>query len=117
MPPQNLEAEQATLGAMLMERDAIARVVDVLEPSDFYSPQHQLLYRAMTDLFNESKPVDLVTVMARLQDTGRLEAMGGRSYLLSLQDPAPTAAAVEYYARIVREKATLRALIRGRATT
>ena len=111
VPPQNLEAEQATLGAMLMEREAIARVVDLLEAQDFYSPQHQILYRAMTDLFNESKPVDLVTVMARLQDTGHLESVGGRSYLLRLQDPAPTAAAVEYYARIVREKSTLRALI------
>jgi len=113
VPPQNLEAEQATLGAMLMERDAIARVVDLLEPDDFYSPQHQLLYRVITDLFNESKPVDLVTLQARLQDLGRLESAGGRSYLISLQDPAPTAAAVEYYARIVREKATLRALIQA----
>ncbi len=115
VPPQNLEAEQATLGAMLMERDAIARVVDLLEPEDFYSPQHQILYRVMTDLFNESKPVDLVTVQARLQDLGRLESAGGRSYLIALQDPAPTAAAVEYYARIVREKATLRALTRAGA--
>ena len=111
VPPQNLEAEQATLGAMLMERDAIARVVDLLDPEDFYSPQHQILYRAMIELFNESKPVDLVTVQARLQDAGRLESAGGRSYLISLQDPAPTAAAVEYYARIVREKSTLRSLI------
>jgi replicative DNA helicase len=107
VPPQNLEAEQATLGAMLMERDAIARVVDLLDPEDFYSPQHQILYRVVTDLFNESRPVDVVTVVARLQDVGQLESVGGRSYLISLQDPAPTAAAVEYYARIVREKATL----------
>jgi len=110
-PQNNHEAEQATLGAMLMERDAIARVVDILDAEDFYSPQHQILYRVMTDLFNESKPVDLVTAQARLQDLGRLESAGGRSYLISLQDPAPTAAAVEYYARIVREKATLRALV------
>jgi replicative DNA helicase len=113
VPPQNLEAEQATLGAMLMERDAIARVVDLLEPDDFYSPQHQILYRVMAELFNESKPVDLVTVQSRLQDMGRLESVGGRSYLIALQEPAPTAAAVEYYARIVREKSTLRALIQA----
>jgi replicative DNA helicase len=98
---------------MLMERDAIARVVDVLEPDDFYSPQHQLLYRVIADLFNESKPVDLITVQSRLQDMGRLESAGGRSYLIALQEPAPTAAAVEYYARIVREKSTLRALIQA----
>jgi len=111
VPPQSLEAEQATLGAMLMEREAIARVVDLLEPKDFYSPQHQMLYRAMIDLFNDSQPVDLVTLSARLQDRGQLEDVGGTSYLLALQEAAPTAAAVTHYAKIVREKATLRDLI------
>jgi replicative DNA helicase len=113
IPPQSLEAEQATLGAMLMEREAIARVVDLLEPDDFYNPQHQMLYRAMVDLFNDSEPVDLVTLQARLQDRGQLEQVGGTSYLLTLQEAAPTAAGVAHYARIVREKATLRGLIRA----
>ena len=116
VPPQSLEAEQATLGAMLMERDAIARVVDLLEPEDFYGPQHQMLYRAMMDLFNDSQPVDLVTLSARLQDRGQLEDVGGTSYLLALQEAAPTAAAVAHYARIVREKATLRTLISAGST-
>lgn len=110
VPPQSLEAEQATLGAMLVEREAISRVVDLLEPRDFYSPQHQLLYQAVIDLFNESKPADLITLPARLQDRGQLEEIGGTSYLLALQEAAPTAASVAHYARIVREKATLRAL-------
>ncbi len=113
VPPQSLEAEQATLGAMLTEREAIARVVDVLDADDFYSPQHQTLYRVMVDLFNDSDPVDLVTVQARLQDRGQLEKVGGTSYLIDLQDAAPTAAAIANYARIVREKATLRGLIRA----
>lgn len=113
VPPQSLEAEQATLGAMLMERDAIARVVDLLEPEDFYGPQHQMLYRAMVDLFSDSEPVDLVTLPARLADRGQLEAVGGKRYLVALQEVAPTAAAVGYYAKIVREKATLRGLIRA----
>jgi len=113
VPPQSLEAEQATLGAMLMEREAIARVVDLLDPDDFYSPQHQMLYRAMIDMFNDSEPVDLVTIQARLQDRGELQEAGGTSYLLALQEAAPTAAAVNHYARIVREKATLRGLIRA----
>ena len=113
VPPQSLEAEQATLGAMLMERDAIARVVDVLEPEDFYSPQHQMLYRAMVDMFNDSEPVDLVTVQTRLQNRGQLEEGGGTSYLLALQESSPTAASISHYARIVREKATLRELIRA----
>jgi len=111
VPPQNLEAEQATLGAMLTEREAIARVVDLLEPDDFYDPQHQMLYRAMADLFTENRPVDLVTLQARLQDRGQLEQAGGMPYLLTLQKSAPTAASVEHYARIVREKSTLRRLI------
>ncbi|MFB3881807.1 MAG: replicative DNA helicase [Armatimonadota bacterium] len=113
VPPQSLEAEQATLGAMLVEREAIARVVDLLDPEDFYSPQHQLLYRAMVDLFNESDPVDLVTVQARLQDRDQLQTVGGTPYLIELQEAAPTAAAIGHYARIVREKSTLRALIRA----
>ncbi len=113
VPPQSLEAEQATLGAMLVEREAIARVVDLLDPEDFYNPQHQLLYRVMIDLFNESRPVDIVTVPARLQDRDQLETVGGTRYLIELQEAAPTAAAIAHYARIVREKSTLRALIRA----
>ncbi len=113
VPPQSLEAEQATLGAMLTEREAIARVVDVLDADDFYNPQHQILYRVMIDLFNDSDPVDLVTVQARLHDRGQLESVGGTSYLIDLQEAAPTAAAIANYARIVREKATLRNLIRA----
>jgi len=113
VPPQSLEAEQATLGAMLMEREAIARVVDLLDADDFYNPQHQTLFRAMIDLFNSSEPVDLVTLQARLQGRDQLEQCGGLSYLLALQEAAPTAAAVGHYARIVREKSTLRGLIRA----
>ena len=113
VPPQSLEAEQATLGAMLLEREAIARVVDVLDPDDFYSPQHQLLYRAMIDLFNDSEPVDLVTLQARLRDRGHLEEVGGTPYLAALYEAASTAAAVEHYAKIVREKSILRALMRA----
>jgi replicative DNA helicase len=98
---------------MLVERDAIARVVDLLSLEDFYDEKHQMLYRAMIDLFNESSPVDLVTLQARLQDRAQLELVGGVSFLIALQEAAPTAAAVGHYAKIVREKATLRALIRA----
>lgn len=113
VPPQSLEAEQATLGAMLLEREAIARVVDILDPDDFYSPQHQMLYRAVIDLFNDSEPVDLVTLQTRLQDRGQLEEVGGTPYLAALHETASTAAAIGHYARIVREKSILRALIRA----
>ncbi|UCC68618.1 MAG: replicative DNA helicase [Armatimonadota bacterium] len=113
VPPQSKEAEQATLGAMLMEREAIARVVDILDPEDFYSPQHQMVYRAMIDLFNDSDPVDLITLQARLQDRDQLQEIGGTPYLATLQETASTAAAISHYAKIVREKSILRALIRA----
>ncbi|MDH4178950.1 MAG: replicative DNA helicase [Armatimonadota bacterium] len=113
VPPQSLEAEQATLGAMLMEREAIARVVDILDPEDFYHPQHQMVYRAMIDLFNDSDPVDLITLQARLQDRDQLQEIGGTPYLAALQETASTAAAISHYAKIVREKSILRALIRA----
>ncbi len=114
--PQNLEAEQAVLGAMLMEWDAIDRVQDLLRPEDFYAPQHQVIYRALTGLHAKARPVDTITVEAALRDAGKLEAAGGRSYLIALQEPAPTAAAVAAYAQTVQEKARLRELIQLSAT-
>ncbi len=113
VPPQDLAAEQAVLGAMLMERDAVLRVRDLLGQGDFYSPQHQLLYAAMCGLAAREQPVDLITVSSALQDAGQYESVGGRSYLIALQDPAPTAAAVETYAQQVLRKARLRALIQA----
>jgi len=113
VPPQSLEAEQATLGSMLLERDAIARVVDLLDSDDFYQEGHRALYGAMISLFNEGTPVDLVTLGERLSGRGQLEQVGGMAYLTSLLEAAPTAANVERYARIVRWKATLRNLIRA----
>ena len=110
-PPRSLEAEQAVLGALLMERDAIERVVGMLSPADFYSPQHGDIYRAVVKLFANGKPVDLITVEAELRDTGKLTACGGRSYLIALQEPAPTAAAVESYALIVKGKYLLRKIV------
>lgn len=100
-PPQNLEAEQATLGAMLMERDAVLRVVGYLSPEDFYSPQHEILFDAVMNLLKQEIPVDVVTLQAEL-GKDRLAQVGGLTYLLDLQASAPTAASVMRYARIVR---------------
>ena len=111
IPPQSLEAEQATLGAMLLERDAIARVVTILEPADFYRDAHRLLYEAMVDLFNEGQAVDLVTLNERLRDRQQLDQAGGLPYLTELLEAVPTSANVERYAGIVRGKAILRNLI------
>lgn len=113
VPPQSLEAEQATLGAMLTDRRAIEDVLESLQSEDFYSPQHQALYRAMVTLYGENSPTDLVTLQAHLQDLGQIEATGGMPYLFTLQELSPVAAMIDHYARIVREKSMLRGLIRA----
>jgi replicative DNA helicase len=109
--PQHLEAEQAVLGAMLIDRDAVPRAVDLLEPEDFYRPAHRLIYECMLELFDKSEPVDVVTVAAALKAQGKLEAAGGAAYLAELQDAVPTSANVSYHAQIVADRALLRALI------
>jgi len=111
VPPQNLDAEQGVLGSMLLDRDAIARVVELIRAEDFYRDAHRRIYEAMTDLFERGEPVDLITVTDRLRDKGQLDDVGGASYVTSLLNAVPTAANVEYYARIVLQKSMLRQLI------
>ncbi len=111
VPPQNLEAEQGVLGSMLLDRDAIARAVEGLRPEDFYRDAHRVIYTAMLELFERGEPVDLITVTNRLTGMGKLEDVGGATYLASLPNVVPTAANVDYYAGIVLEKSMLRALI------
>ncbi|MDR5684386.1 MAG: replicative DNA helicase [Armatimonadota bacterium] len=113
VPPQNLEAEVAVLGSMLLDRDAIAAVVEILRPEDFYRESHRLIYTAITDLFERGEPCDLITVTDRLRDGGRLDDVGGAAYVSSLLNAVPTAANAEHYARIVLQKAMLRQLIRA----
>ncbi|MDQ7842674.1 MAG: replicative DNA helicase [Armatimonadota bacterium] len=111
VPPQNLDAEQGVLGSMLLDRDAIARVVELLRAEDFYRDAHRRIFEAITDLFERGEPVDLITVTDRLRDKGQLDDVGGASYVTSLLNTVPTAANVEYYARIVLQKSMLRQLI------
>jgi len=112
VPPQNLEAEQAVLGSILLEADALITAMELLRPEDFYSVSHQRIFEAMMELNEEGAAIDLVTLTARLRDRDRLEEVGGVSYLARLAGAVPTAANVEYYARIVADKALLRRLIR-----
>jgi hypothetical protein len=100
-PPHDLEAEQAVLGSMLFDHDAIARVVELLRPEDFYRDAHRRIYEAITDLFERGEPTDVITVTDRLREQRQLDDVGGASYVTSLLDSVPTAANVEYYARIV----------------
>lgn len=111
VPPRSEEAEQATLGAMLLEREAIARVVNILRPSDFYTDAHRNIFNAVIELFNQGQPVDVVTLAERLRVRELLEQVGGQAYLGRLLDAVPTAASAERYAGIVRDKAILRDMI------
>ncbi len=111
LPPQNIEAEQAVLGAMLIEREAISKVAEFLRAEDFYRDGHGKIFAAMLDLFNRNEAVDLVTVVEHLRKEDRLEQAGGLSYVASLANSVPTAANVMYHARIVEEKSLLRQLI------
>lgn len=111
-PPQNIEAEQAILGAIFIEPEALTTASEILMPDDFYRAAHQRIYQVMIDLSEKGEPVDLVTVTAELQDRKVLDEVGGVSYLSDLANSVPTAANVEYYSKIVEEKSLLRRLIR-----
>ncbi|GGK60281.1 replicative DNA helicase [Planomonospora parontospora subsp. parontospora] len=110
-PPNNIEAEQSVLGGMLLSKDAIADVVEILRSDDFYRPAHQLIYDIITALYGRGDPADAVTVFDELQKRGEVARVGGGAYLHTLTAVVPTAANAGYYARIVREQAILRRLI------
>src|SRR2546422_485735 len=110
-PPANIEAEMATLGSMLLDHDAIARVKEKVRPDDFYKDDHRIIFTAMRDLFERGEPVDLITVTNRLAGMGKLEDVGGTAYIASLPNTVPTAANAEFYAGAVLEKSMLRDLI------
>jgi replicative DNA helicase len=111
IPPQNLEAEQSVLGSILLEPEALSRVLEVMTGEDFYRESHRKIFTAMLDLYQKGTPVDLITLSEHLQNRGHLEDVGGASYLISMTDAIPSAVHVEVYARIVREKSVLRRLI------
>ncbi|KKC06174.1 replicative DNA helicase [Mycobacterium nebraskense] len=110
-PPQDMAAEQAVLGGMLLSKDAIADVLERLRPGDFYRPAHQNVYDAILDLYGRGEPADAVTVAAELDRRGMLRRIGGAPYLHTLISTVPTAANAGYYAGIVAEKALLRRLV------
>ena len=111
VPPHDLEAETSVLGAILLDPAAITRVLDQLSPDDFYRENNGQIYRAAQNLFREGEPIDNVTLAAELAKLGVLERVGGRAHLALLQESVPTAANVEHYARIVKDRAYKRQLI------
>jgi len=110
-PPQDVQAEQSVLGGMLLSKDAIADVVEVLRSTDFYRPAHQAIYDTILDLYGRGEPADPVTVSAELTRTGQLMRVGGSPYLHTLISSVPTAANAGFYAEIVAERAVLRRLV------
>ncbi|WP_441251256.1 replicative DNA helicase [Kitasatospora sp. McL0602] len=111
VPPQDLAAEQSVLGGMLLSKDAIADVVEVLKPLDYYRPAHELIHSAILDLYARGEPADPITVASELTKRGELTRVGGPGYLHTLVNSVPTAANAEYYAEIVHERAVLRRLV------
>lgn len=111
LPPQNVEAEQSVLGAMLIEQMAVAKVSDMLQPDDFYREAHRLIYRAILQLFEKGEAIDFITVTDALKCDNRLETAGGIAYVTSLANSIPTAANVVFHAKMIQEKSLLRRLI------
>src|SRR3990167_4003090 len=109
--PQNIEAEQSVLGALLLDKEAIIKIADILNIDDFYRDDHNIIYSAILVLFEKRRPIDLITLTDHLEKEKKLETIGGASYLTTLVNSVPSAAHVKHYAEIVHNKATLRRLI------
>ena len=111
IPPQSLEAEMSFLGSILIDKDAMLKVADMVRPEDFYKDAHVKIFEAILELYSKNEPIDLLTLSTRLEEKGQLDAIGGRSYLAALTNTVPTASNVVHYAGIVHRKATRRRLL------
>lgn len=113
IPPQNIEAEQSVIGSMILDKDAIATVSEIITGEDFYRNDHREIFEAIIDIYDQSKPVDIVTLVERLKQRDTLDAVGGVEYITYVATGVPTTANVKYYTQIVEEKSMLRKLIRS----
>ena len=111
LPPQSIEAEESVLSAILLDNSTLLDVLEILTAEDFYRTAHQKIFSAISELFTRSEPVDLVTLTNLLRDKNQLEEIGGAASLARLVDTVPSAINVEHYARIIRDKSSLRRLI------
>lgn len=112
VPPHDIEAEQAVIGSMLTDKDAVISAIEVLKEEDFYRTDNRSIYEAIINLYNRAEPIDIITVKAELESLGKFEQVGGLEYLASLPDKVPTTANAMKYIKIVEEKSTLRNLIK-----
>ncbi len=113
IPPQNIDAEQSILGSLLLDKDAIPTVLEIIKADDFYKESNKEIFDAIIDLYNKAEPVDLVTVSEQLKTRGTLDGVGGIEHLTNIATAVPTTANVKHYAKIVEEKALLRNLIKA----
>ncbi len=111
LPPQSIEAEESIISAILLDNSTLLDVLEILTPENFYRTAHQIIFAAIAELFSRAEPVDLVTLTNMLRDKNQLEEIGGAAYLARIVDTVPSAINVQHYARIVRDKASLRRLI------
>ena len=112
VPPHDLEAEQAVIGSMLTDKEAVISAIETLSDEDFYREDNKLIYSAIMNLYNRGEPIDIITLKSELSSMGKFEAVGGLEYLAELPEKVPTTANVDKYIKIVEEKSTLRTLIR-----
>ena len=113
VPPNSIEAEKSTLGALLLDKDAVIKIADFLKPDDFYYDQNGTIYEAILFLFNQRTPTDLLTLASHLKDKKKLKQVGGETFLAELTEAVPTATHILQYATIVKQKATLRRLLKA----
>jgi len=112
IPPHDIEAEQAIIGSMLTDKDAVIAAVEVLQEQDFCREDNKIIYSAILNLYNRAEPIDIITLKSELKSMGKFEAVGGLEYIVQLPDKVPTTSNVEQYIKIVEEKSMLRALIK-----
>lgn len=112
VPPHDLEAEQAVIGSMLTDNDAVISSIEVLKPEDFYREDNKIIYTAMVNLYNRAEPIDLITVKSELESMGKFDQVGGIEYIAELPEKVPTTANANKYIKIVEEKSILRNLIK-----
>ncbi len=111
VPPQNIEAERSVLGALMLDKDAIIKIANLIRLGDFYRDDHNLIYEAMVELYEKREPIDVLSLSNRLEEKNELDKIGGSSYLTSLVNSVPSSSNIEHYAKVVQKKSTLRKLI------
>ena len=111
LPPQDIEAEKSVLGALMIDKNAISKVADILAIDDLYKTNHQLIYEVILELFSKNQPIDILTVSSRLKEKGQLEEIGGISYLSELVNAVPSSSHITHYAKIINKKKVLRELL------